>query len=68
MLTRPDRFGMGGICGRQQKLDMDQITNLLEAQASKLPMERRLLLMGYGTLRDHHEKTHALMSRLKIGH
>ena len=68
LMTRPDRFGMGGIFGTQENFEKYQITKLLEAQAGKLQKEKRLLLLGYGNFRDHHEKAHALMTRLKIAH
>jgi S-formylglutathione hydrolase FrmB len=68
MMTRPDRFGMGDIFGTQDNFEKYQTAKLLEAQAGKLQKEERLLLMGYGNFRDHHEKAHALMSGLKIAH
>jgi hypothetical protein len=68
MMTRPDRFGMGDIFGTQENFEKYQITKLLEANAGKLQKEKRLILLDYGSFRDHHEKAHALMTGLKIAH
>jgi hypothetical protein len=67
-MTRPDRFGMAEIFATQENFEKYQITKLLEAQAGKLQKEKRLLLLGYGNFRDHHDKAHALMTGLKIAH
>jgi S-formylglutathione hydrolase FrmB len=68
MMTRPDRFGMGDIFGTLENFEKYQITKLLEANAGKLQKEKRLILLGHGNFRDHHEKAHALMTGLKIAH
>jgi S-formylglutathione hydrolase FrmB len=68
MMTRPDRFGTGDIFGTQENFETYQITKLLEAQADKLQKQKRLILLGYGNFRDHHEKVDALMIHLKIAH
>ncbi len=68
MMTRPDRFGMGEIFGTQANFEKYRITRLLESQAGKLGKEQRLLVIGYGNFRDHHEQAHALMARLEIPH
>jgi hypothetical protein len=68
MMTRPDRFGMGDIFGTQENFEKYKITKLLEAQAGKLQTEKRLILLGFGNFRDHHEKAHTLMTDLKIAH
>lgn len=67
-MSRPDRYGMGDIFGNQENFEKYQVVKLLEAQAGKLQKEKRLIVMGYGNFRDHHEKAHALMSSLKIAH
>jgi enterochelin esterase-like enzyme len=68
MMTRPDRFGMGDIFGTQENFEKYHIIKLLEKQADKLQKQKRLILLGYGNFRDHHDKNHALMNRLKIVH
>ncbi|MCE9533819.1 MAG: hypothetical protein K8T89_22235 [Planctomycetes bacterium] len=67
MMTKPN-FGMGDIVGTQENFEKYQITKLLEKQGERLGTEKRLILLGVGNFRDHHEKTHALLERLKIPH
>ena len=68
MMEQPNRFGMGDIFGTQENFEKYQIAKLLEQQADKLQKGERLVLLGYGNFRDHHEKAHALMTKLKIDH
>ena len=68
MMARPNNFGMGDIFGTQENFEKYQITSLLEQRADKLQKGKRLIVLGYGGFRDHHEKAHALMTRLKIDH
>jgi len=68
LMEQPNRFGMGDIFGTQENFEKYQITKLLEQQADKHLKGERLILLGYGNFRDHHEKAHALMTKLKIEH
>jgi hypothetical protein len=68
MMDRPDRYGMGDIFGTQENFEKYQISRLLETQAGKFQKEKRLFLLGYGNFRDHHDRAHALMDKLKIVH
>jgi hypothetical protein len=68
MQERPDRFGMGEIFGTQENFDRYRIATLLERRAAELRGRERLILLGYGNFRDHHEKTHALLVRWQIPH
>lgn len=68
MMEQPNCFGMGDIFGTQENFEKYRITKLLEGQAGKLQKEKRLVLLGYGSFREHHEKAHALMTKLKISH
>jgi S-formylglutathione hydrolase FrmB len=68
MMDQPNRFGMGDIFGTQENFEKYQIAKLLEQKAEKFQQGQRLVLLGYGSFRDHHEKTHALMVKLKIDH
>jgi hypothetical protein len=65
-MTRPDRYGSGEIFGTEENFQAYRIDKLLEAKADKLQKEKRLILIGYGNFRDHHEKTQAQMNELKI--
>jgi S-formylglutathione hydrolase FrmB len=68
MMTRPDRFGMGDIFGTQANFEKYKVTKLLESQADRLREDKRLILVGYGNFRDHHEKAHTLMTGARIAH
>jgi S-formylglutathione hydrolase FrmB len=67
MMDQPNRFGMGDIFGTQQNFEKYQIAKLLEKRAKEL-QGKRLLLVGHANFKDHHEKAHALMVKLKIDH
>jgi Putative esterase len=68
MQDHPDRFGMGGIFGTQENFEDYRITRLLERRAAELHGPTRLILLGVGNFRDHHERAHALMVDLEIPH
>jgi S-formylglutathione hydrolase FrmB len=67
-MAPPARFGSGDIFGTRENFEQHQISKLLAAQAGRLQKEKRLILLGYGNFRDHHQKAHALMNDLKIAH
>ncbi len=68
MMDPPNRFGMGDIFGSQENFEKYQIAKLLDQRAADVKKEQRLMLFGYGNFRDHHEKAHALMTKLGIPH
>ncbi len=68
MLDRPDRYGMGPIFGSQANFTHYQISRLLASRAALLTDSSRLCLMGFGNFRDHHQRAHALMDKLRIRH
>jgi S-formylglutathione hydrolase FrmB len=68
MMDQPNRYGMGEIFGTQENFEKYQITKLLERRADELREGKRLILLGYGNFRDHHQKAHAVMDKLKISH
>ncbi len=68
MMDKTGRYGSGDIFGTQENFEKYRLTKLLEAQAGKLQKEKRLVLLGYGSFRDHHEKAHALLTQLRISH
>jgi S-formylglutathione hydrolase FrmB len=61
-------FGMGSIVGPGENFDKYRVSRLLEQQAEKLQMEKRLALVGVANFQKHHQATHDLMNRLKIPH
>jgi hypothetical protein len=68
MLDRPNRYGMADIFGTQENFEKYRVTKLLEQRAGDLRMAKRLVLLGYGNFRGHHQKAHKLMLELRIGH
>jgi len=64
----PDRFGMGEIFGTQDNFEKYRISRLLEQQSDQFQKGTRLILLGYGNFRDHHQQAHALMEKRGIGH
>lgn len=68
MMGQPNRYGMSDIFGTQANFEQYQIAKLLERRGDELRGRRRLILLGYGNFRDHHQKVHALMAKRKIDH
>jgi hypothetical protein len=68
MMDRPDRYGMGEIFGSQENFERYQISRLLAQSGDALGKEPRLILLGYGNFREHHEQTHALLDKREIVH
>lgn len=74
MKTAPDQFGMGPIYGTPENFSSYRIDSLLHALADKLrlkPGEQsnvRLIHLGYGNFRDHHQRAEALLNELQIPH
>jgi hypothetical protein len=68
MQERPDRFGMGPIFGTQENFDRYRVSTLIARQAATLGPSPRLILLGYGNFRDHHQRAHTLMTELKFPH
>jgi hypothetical protein len=68
MLDRPGPYGSGDVFGAPANFEKYQVTRLLKERAGSFREGKRLVLLGYGNFRDHHQKAHALMARLKVGH
>ena len=68
MMDQPNRYGMGDIFGTQANFQPYQITTLLERRVKELQGRKRLILLGYGNFREHHQKAHTLMEKLEIDH
>ena len=68
MMDSPGKYGSGDIFGSQENFEKYRITKLLERRADDLRGDERLILLGYGNFRDHHQQAHALMERLGIPH
>lgn len=74
MKTAPDQFGMGPIYGTPENFAAYRIDNLLRDRAAELrpkTVEKatvRLIHLGYGNFRDHHQRAEALLNELQIPH
>lgn len=68
LVERPDRYGMEEIFGTQENFEAYRVPALLRARAAELQAAPRLVHLGYGNFREHHQGTHALMEELRIPH
>ena len=68
MMDAPGKYGSGDIFATADNFAGYRVTKLLEDNAAKFQKEPRLILLGYGNFRDHHQKAHELMDKLKIAH
>ncbi len=68
MIQRPDKYGMAGIFGTQENFEKFQVSTLLKRRAPMLSGGIRLIHLGYGSFREHHQSAHRLMDELKIIH
>ena len=62
----PDQFGMGPIFGTQQNFERYSILTLLAKRRAELAGPPRLILTGYGSFREHHERVRAVMEGLGV--
>jgi S-formylglutathione hydrolase FrmB len=68
MMDKPNKYGMGSIFGTQENFEKFQISKLLKAKAKNPGKSKRLIHIGYGNFRSHHEKIEALLKKLAIPH
>jgi enterochelin esterase-like enzyme len=68
MMDRSGMYGSGDIFGTAENFANYHVSKLLEANAAKFQKEPRLILLGYGSFREHHKRVHELMDKLKIAH
>lgn len=68
MMTELGKYGTLPIFGTQENFEKYCLTDLLKKNASTFKAEKRLILTGYGSFREHHQKAHALLDELKIPH
>lgn len=74
MKTAPDQFGMGPIYGTQENFSAYRLDSLLRNRATALRPKTgeqptaRLIHLGYGNFRDHHQRAEALLNELQIPH
>ncbi|TXT30700.1 MAG: hypothetical protein FD138_2263 [Planctomycetota bacterium] len=74
MKIAPDQFGMGPIYGTPENFSSYRLDNLLRDRATELRPKTgeqptaRLIHLGYGNFRDHHQRAEALLNELQIPH
>jgi S-formylglutathione hydrolase FrmB len=68
MMDRAGPYGSRPIFGSEENFAGYQVSTLLRARAAELGDDPRLILLGYGSFRDDHQRTHALLDELKIAH
>jgi S-formylglutathione hydrolase FrmB len=73
MKTAPDQFGMGSIYGTSENFASYRIDSLLRDRVAELRPKTdkptaRLIHLGYGNFRDHHQRIEALLNELQIPH
>lgn len=71
MKTAPDQFGMGPIYGTPENFAAYRLDNLLRDRAPNFRPQTqtgsaRLIHLGYGNFRDHHQRASALLDELRI--
>ena len=67
-VDQPIPFGMGPIFGSQENFEQYRITTLVKKNASLLGEKRRLIHLGYGNFRQHHESLEPLLVALHVPH
>ncbi len=68
MMQRPDKYGMQPIFGSQANFEQYQISRLLREAKAEWKEHARLIHLGFGNFRDHHEQAEGLMNHLGIRH
>ena len=68
MMERPVKHGSGPIFGTQENFENYRIPSLLKKKAAVLKGESRLILLGHGNFKTHHDTIHVLLDELKIPH
>ena len=69
MQAAPNQFGMGPIYGTPENFEHYRLDRLLRDRAAVVRVERgRLIHLGYGNFRDHHQRAETLLNELQIPH
>lgn len=66
MKERPDQFGMGPAFGTQENFEPYHLARLLRDRAPDWRGRKRLIHLGYGNFRAHHQQMQALLEELRI--
>ncbi len=68
MMQHPDKYGMQPIFGSQANFQQYQISRLLRETKADWKDYARLVHLGYGNFREHHQQAETLMNKLGIRH
>jgi len=68
MMETLGRYGTTAIFGTHQNFERYRIADRLRGGADPLREQPRLVLTGYGSFRQHHQRMHALLEELKVPH
>jgi len=66
MKEKPDQFGMDAAFATQETFEGYRLSRLLKEKTSPFRETKRLIHLGFGNFRDHHQKMQALLEELKI--
>ncbi|WP_202921116.1 cytochrome c peroxidase [Anatilimnocola aggregata] len=68
MMADLGKYATKVIFGNQEAFEPYRISDLVAKKASAMGEGKRLLLTGYGSFRQDHQRVHALLDELKIPH
>ena len=69
MQAAPNQFGMGPIYGTPENFEQYRLDRLLRDRAADVRSGGgRLIHLGYGNFRDHHQRVESLLNELQIQH
>ena len=70
MMDKPGKYGSGDIFGSSDNFDGYCLSKLVTARAGQFqdPVDKRLILTGYGNFRNEHVGMHDLMDKLGVAH
>ena len=66
MKEKPDQFGMDTAFATPENFEKYHLAALLREKAAALRERKRLIHLGYGNFREHHQKMQGLLEELKI--
>jgi cytochrome c peroxidase len=68
MMPDLEKYGTKDVFGNQEAFEPYRISDLVGKKANAIGKDKRLLLTGYGSFRQDHQRVHALLDQLTISH
>jgi len=68
MMEKLGKYGTSGVFGMRANFDAYRPADLLRSHPERLRERSRLILIGYGGFRDHHQRMHDLLTELGVPH